>query len=317
MEGKQRVDLLEYKKKLDEKKLSNRKQELEKILMSKRIRSKEVKQKNNQKIFVSEVLEDFRMDHEPKNFLQAEDELEEVTKGKGKLNLNLHYKKKRAPKDKKKCWKCYSPYHLKKSCPYIRCFFCKKLGHMKCNCMSRKISFVFNRLKERFRVKEMKKKEKKETEKKKVEQKELEKKIMILRASYLDFVQEKGTEGEIFKAKWKGIDLGDYEGPGLPSIAIKNILEHRYKFKYLNVLVDKDLPSKSLTLYEHLSNWCGCGEIDAEKNFFLKHVKLRHKGLIPRNSQINRYPWLDWINFKDPNLEFDFCHTLSDLKNYN
>lgn len=80
-----------------------------------------------------------------------------------------------------------------------------------------------------------------------MEQKELEKKIMLLRASYLDFVQEKGTEGEIFKAKWKGIDLGDYEGPGLPSIAIKNILEHRYKFKYFNVLVDKDLPSKSLT----------------------------------------------------------------------
>ena len=49
---------------------------------------------------------------------------------------------------------------------------------MKCNCMNRKINFVFNRLKERFRVKEMKKKEKKELEKKKVEQKELEKKII-------------------------------------------------------------------------------------------------------------------------------------------
>ena len=143
--------------------------------MSKRIHSNEVKKKYNQQIFVSEELEDFQMDHEhePENFLQAEDELEEVTKRKGKLNLNLHYKKKRAQKDKKKCLKCFSPYHLKKSCPFIRCFFCKKLGHMKCNCMSRKINFVFNRLKERFRVKEMKKKrkkEKKEIEKKKVEQ---------------------------------------------------------------------------------------------------------------------------------------------------
>ncbi len=55
---------------------------------------------------------------------------------------------------------------------------------MKFNCMSRKINFVFIRLKERFRVKEMKKKEKKEIEKKKVEQKEQEKKIMILRALY-------------------------------------------------------------------------------------------------------------------------------------
>ena len=52
----------------------------------------------------------------------------------------------------------------------------------------------------------MKKKEKKETQKKKVEQKELEKKIMILRASYLDFMQDKGSEGEIFKAKWKVIE---------------------------------------------------------------------------------------------------------------
>ena len=41
------------------------------------------------------------------------------------------------------------------------------------------------------------------------------------------------------------------------------------------------------------------------------------KGIIPKNSQINQYTWLDWIKFKNDNLEYDFCHTLSDLKNYN
>ena len=70
---------------------------------------------------------------------------------------------------------------------------------------------------------------------------------------------------EVLKAKWKELVLGDYIGPGLPSIAIQNILQHRYKFQYLNVLTEKDFPIKNLTL----SNWCGCGKIDAESNTFL------------------------------------------------
>ena len=140
---------------------------------------------------------------------------------------------------------------------------------------------------------------------------------MMMRTSYMDFFLEKTQKGEVFKAKWKELVLGDYIGPGLPSIAIQNILQHRYKFQYLKVLVEKDFPIKNLTLYEHLSNWCGCGEIDAEKNTFLWHVRTHHKGIIPKNSQINRYPWLDWINFKNDNLEYDFYYTLSDLKNYN
>ena len=154
-------------------------------------------------------------------------------------------------------------------------------------------------------------------EKLKKEQKELEQKILKLRASYMEFFLEKTSKGEVFKAKWKDLVLGDYTGPGLPSIAIQNILKHRYKHQYLNVLVEKDLPSKSLTLYEYLPNWCGCGEIDLEKNAFLWHVRTHHKGMIPKNSQINRHPWLDWIKFKDDELEYDFCHTLSDLNNYN
>ena len=83
------------------------------------------------------------------------------------------------------------------------------------------------------------------------------------------------------------------------------------------MLVEKDLYIKNLNRYEFLPNLCGCVEIDAEKNTFLWHVRTNHKGIIPKNSQINRYPWLDWIEFKDDNLEYDFCYTLSDLKNYN
>ena len=96
-------------------------------------------------------------------------------------------------------------------------------------------------------MKEIKKNEKKEMEKLKKEQKELEQKIMM-RASYMNFFLEKTQKGEVFKAKWKELVLGDYIRPGLPSIAIQNILQHRYKFQYLNVLVEKDFPIKNLTL---------------------------------------------------------------------
>jgi len=129
----------------------------------------------------------------------------------------------------------------------------------------------------------MKKNEKKEIELMKKEQKELEQKIMMMRASYMDFFLEKTQKGEVFKAKWKELVLGDYIGPGLPSIAIQNILQHRYKFQNLNMLVEKDFPIKNLTLYKHLSNWCGCGEIDA-KRIHLWHVRTHHKGIIPKNS---------------------------------
>ena len=74
----------------------------------------------------------------------------------------------------------------------------------------------------------------------------------MMRASYMDFFLEKTQKGEVFKAKWKELVLGDYIGPGLPSIAIQNILQHRYKFQYLKGLVEKDFPIKNLHLYEHL-----------------------------------------------------------------
>ena len=85
-------------------------------------------------------------------------------------------------------------------------------------------------------MKEMKKNEKKEMEKLKKEQKELEQKIMMMRASDMDFFLEKTQKGEVFKAKWKELILGDYIGPSLLSNTIQNILQHMYKFQYLNVL---------------------------------------------------------------------------------
>ena len=99
-------------------------------------------------------------------------------------------------------------------------------------------------------MKEMKKNEKKDMKKlKKKEQGELEQRVVKMRTSYMDFFLEKTQKGEVFKAKWKELVLGDYIGPDLPSIAIKNILQYRYKFQYLNVLVEKDFPIKNLTLY--------------------------------------------------------------------
>ena len=38
------------------------------------------------------------------------------------MNLTKHSKRKK--KRGKKCWWCKSPLHLKKHCPFLRCFYC-------------------------------------------------------------------------------------------------------------------------------------------------------------------------------------------------
>ena len=78
----------------------------------------------------------------------------------------------------------------------------------------------------------------------------------------------------------------------------------------------KTFQLKNLTLYEYLPNWCGYGEIDAEKNTFKWNVRIDQ----PNNSKEfsnKSVSWLDWIKFKNDNFEYDFCFALSDLKNYN
>ena len=37
------------------------------------------------------------------------------------------------------------------------------------------------------------------------------------------------------------------------------------------------------------------------------HAKDHHHGIILKNTQLNRPPWLDWIRYNDDELEEEFC----------
>ena len=108
------------------------------------------------------------------------------------LELSKHSKKRK--KSRRRCWICRSPTHYKNRCPFIRCFWCHKLGHTKANCHMRMIEYIFHRVREDCARKEMKMQENKEKRKEKQEQKEYEMKILNLRAKELGVKLENKKE---------------------------------------------------------------------------------------------------------------------------
>ena len=72
--------------------------------------------------------------------------------------------------------------HLKKSCPQIRCFYCKRLGHEKATCFQRKLNFVFNSLMKDLKKRRQRVEEKEEKEKSKDEEIKRQIKIFQKRA---------------------------------------------------------------------------------------------------------------------------------------
>ena len=107
---------------------------------------------------------------------------------------------------------CYSPHHLKRFCPYNKCFFCGKLGHIKADCWKRKINYTYQRLWEELRLKEQRRNNKIKENKEQKNQKELEKKIFTQRAKELNVELVKTEKGDVSKAKWNGKIIGDYLG---------------------------------------------------------------------------------------------------------
>ena len=122
---------------------------------------------------------------------------------KGYIDLYQHQKKRRH-QSKKRYWICKSFRHLKKSCPQIRCFYCKRLGHEKATCFQRKLNFVFNSLMKDLKKRRQRVEEKEEKEKSKDEEIKRHIKIFQKRAKELEYGLVKAGEGEIMSVKWKG-----------------------------------------------------------------------------------------------------------------
>ena len=206
---------------------------------------------------------------------ESEAKNEEVMKD----DLAKHkHKKKRS---KKKCWWCRSPYHFKKQCPKIRCYHCKRLGYMVANCWRKKVDYIFQRMKEDLQRKAETREERKNLQKSKERNRILEINIIKKRAQYFEgFLKRTERRGDVYWAKWKEIELGEYNGPKLLSSAIDKIRSGEYNLKYVNILTEKAAPYQNFALNPGLSNWCHCGRIDLEKKDFIAHVKELHKGII-------------------------------------
>ena len=79
------------------------------------------------------------------------------------------------------------------------------------------------------------------------------------------------------------------------------------------MLLDKASPVKSLQLYKGLSNWCSCGEIDMSSRDFTGHCLDHHRGIAPKDSQLNKPPWMDWVQYYDDLIMEQLCITEEDF----
>ena len=156
-------EVQQLKMSAEKRKINKKKQNIQMILMQKR------------NLFANQIGEKVEQNNKPQ---EEEEEIfikkSEDPRGIKGLDLSKHRKKRK--KCRRRCWNCRSPTHYKNRCPFIRCYWCHKLGHTKANCHQRMIEYIFHRVKEDCARKEMKMQENKEKRKKKKEQKEYEKK---------------------------------------------------------------------------------------------------------------------------------------------
>ena len=99
----------------------------------------------------------------------------------------------------------------------------------------------------------------------------------------MNFRLRNTPKGDIMSMLWKKKHVRDYIGPGLPSAIIEKLQQHKYHWKYINVLVDHDIPLKKLKLYNGLTNWCACGIQDLGRNDFFGYVAELQHGMIKKD----------------------------------
>ena len=129
----------------------------------------------------------------------------------------------------------------------------------------------------------------------------------------MEFKIRKTEKGDVISIDWKEKQIGDYICPGLPETILQKLQQHKYQWKYVNVLVENAIPIKKLKLYKGLTNWCACRMQDLGKKDFLGNVADHHHGIIQKDSQINRLFWLDWVFYSNEEIEQEFCYSLSNI----
>ena len=300
-------DEMELKLEKIERWSKRRKEMIQKILIDKR---RPHAHQNEQKLitesFSQKKPEDINLIKS--NDIGMEEEYPEETTKRPYARVDQYYRYP-TKRNRRRCWYCYSTSHYKQNCPHIRCFHCNKLGHVKKNCWVRKVDFLLSTLVKNTQVKENKKEKKKE--KKKQRKKEL--KIINYRAANTNIKMKNIEKGDKVFIYWKEKEIGEYLGNGLPQMVLDKFRSHQFKMNMIYVRIKRDTPLKSFTVYDGFSQWCSCGSIDMDKEYFISHVKRLHQGVIPKDSQLNRPFWFDWVRYKTDGLEEIFCTTLSDL----
>ena len=100
---------------------------------------------SRRKLFAANVGEFDIQINEPKEV--KEDSIYDKMKEGPSVNAHLELSKckRRRKHCRKKCWNCRSSSHFKNRCPYLRCFFCHKMGHLKKNCHLKMLEYIYNK----------------------------------------------------------------------------------------------------------------------------------------------------------------------------
>ena len=176
------------------------------------------------------------------------------------------------------------------------------------------IEYIYHRVKEDVARKEMKMEQSQKKREEKMEQKQYEKKILEVRIKELNSkLEEKEGKGEVQVLQWNGNTIGEYKGPGLIGPILEKFRRNLFDFDQINWLIDKATPVKSLNPYRGFSNWCACGIIDLNWRDFIGHCMDHHRGIAMKNSQLNRPPWMDWVDYDNDEVMEQLCFSDENL----
>ena len=109
---------------------------------------------------------------------------------------------------------------------------------------------------------------------------------------------EKTQKWEKFFIYWKEKEIGEYIGEGLPKMVLNKFRGHQFKLNILFVRLKRNTPLKSFTVYDSFSHWCSCGPIVMDKENLISHFERQHEGITPKESQLNRPFWFDWLRLR-------------------